>query len=479
MTPCCVKWNLNDLTSKMKQISVHQIEVKTLILHRYYIDTALKLSNSFNLIYIDVQIDNAIEEKAKMVEQENKDDDFVNPPPKSISKSIFVKGRKQSRKRREEAKHTEQIESRPEKRVKKTQDENESQKKDLNTIEASANQKTRKEEENQVTNEEEFVRSLLELQHSFEVPKKPQEEEEGQKNDLNTIEAAADQNTREGEEKEESARKNLQLQHSFDVPKKTQEEEEGQKKDLADEIVNQVVTDLHELNIEDQRRYSSSQFKEWEELMEENSRYCDDEYCDEENTKKNTIEYWQDAALLKQDMAGSAIDSCKRKQDFINKLFYEKDDLMKKNNCLKKKLKRKEEEIEEVKAECRKLILHNRELESTLEAMKHKEKEEPGEVATATAPKTRSAIKRIKNRTDRKENPMPDFEVIKPKKGARKKKDEVVDLTQLSEQKEEKPKANKDKKGIKLVWNKHEVFNLMDKKHQDIIKDYWTRKERS
>ncbi|KAK9901136.1 hypothetical protein M0R45_002273 [Rubus argutus] len=116
------------------------------------------------------------------------------------------------------------------------------------------------------------------------------------------------------------------------------------KKNLADEIVNQVVTDLHELNIEDQRRYSSSQFKEWEELMEENSRYCDDEYCDEENTKKNTIEYWQDAALLKQDMAGSAIDSCKRKQDFINKLFYEKDDLMKKNNCLKKKLKRKEEE---------------------------------------------------------------------------------------------------------------------------------------
>ncbi|KAK9901135.1 hypothetical protein M0R45_002272 [Rubus argutus] len=75
------------------------------------------------------RIDNAIEEKAKMVEQENKDDDFVNPPPKSISKSIFVKGRKQSRKRREEAKHTEQIESRPEKRVKKTQDENESQKK--------------------------------------------------------------------------------------------------------------------------------------------------------------------------------------------------------------------------------------------------------------------------------------------------------------------------------------------------------------
>ena len=74
---------------------------------------------------------------------------------------------------------------------------------------------------------------------------------------------------------------------------------------------------------------------------------------------------------------------------------------------------------------------------------------------------------------------MPDFEVIKPKKGARKKKDEVVDLTQLSEQKEEKPKANEDKKGTKLVWNKHEVFNLMDKKHQDIIKDYWTRKEQS
>lgn len=74
---------------------------------------------------------------------------------------------------------------------------------------------------------------------------------------------------------------------------------------------------------------------------------------------------------------------------------------------------------------------------------------------------------------------MPDFEVIKPKKGARKKKDEVVDLTQLSAQKEEKPKANEDKKGIKLVWNKHEVFNLMDKKHQDIIKNYWTRKERS
>lgn len=74
-------------------------------------------------------------------------------------------------------------------------------------------------------------------------------------------------------------------------------------------------------------------------------------------------------------------------------------------------------------------MLHNRELESTLEAMKHKEKEEPGEVATATAPKTRSAIKRIKNRTDRKENPMPDFEVIKPKKGARKNRDEVVDLS--------------------------------------------------
>lgn len=427
-----------------------------------------------------MQIDNAIEEKTKMVEQENDDDDFVNPLPKSI----VYKERKQSRKRREKAEHTEKTESRPKKRVKKTQEEDKSQKKEVNTIEAAAVQNTRKEEENQVTNEEEFARNLLQLQHSFEVPKKPQEKEEGQKNDFNTIEAVADQNTRDGEEKEvtneeESTRKNLQLQRSFDVPKKTQEEEEGQKKDLADEIVNQVVTDLHQLNIEDQRRYSSSQFKEWEELMEENSRYYDEEYCDEENTKKNTIEYWQDAALLKQDMAGSAIDSCKRKQDFINKLFYEKDDLMKENKCLKKKLKRKEEEIEEVRAECRKLMLHNRELESTLEAMKHKEKEKPREVATATAPKTRSAIKRIKNRTDRKENPMPDFEVIKPKKGARKKRNEVVDLTQLSEQKEKKPKANEDKKGTKLTWNKHEVFNLMDKKHQDIIKDYWTRKEQS
>jgi hypothetical protein len=498
-------------------------------------DTILKLSNSFNLIYIAVQIDNAIEEKIEMIAHENHDDDFVNPPPKSI----IVKGRKQSRKRREQAEHTEKIESRPKKRVKKTQKEDEGQKKAFNTIEAAGDQNIRKEEDNEVINGEESARNLLQLQHSFEVPKKPQEEEEGQKNNLNTIEAASNQKTREVEEEkevtneeesarknlqlqhsfeipkksqeekegqkndlntieaathqntreeeeekevineEESARKNLQLQHSFEVPKKAQEEEEGQKKDLADEIVNQVVTDIHQLNIEDQRRYSSSQFKEWEELMEENSRYCDEEYCDEENTKKNTIEYWQDAALLKQEMAGSAIDSCKRKQDFINKLFYEKDDLMKKNKCLKKKLKRKEEEIEEVRAECRKLMLHNRELESTLEAMKHKEKEETGEVTTATAPKTRSAIKRIKNRTDRKENSMPDFEVIKPKKGARKKRDEVVDLTQLPEEKEEKPKANEDKKGIKLAWNKHEVFNLMDKKYQDIIKDYWTRKEKS
>ncbi|XP_024172229.1 actin cytoskeleton-regulatory complex protein pan1-like [Rosa chinensis] len=217
---------------------------------------------------------------------------------------------------------------------------------------------------------------------------------------------------------------------------------------IADQILHNIVEEI--VNEEYKSRNDPVWFDEWEALLQ--SEYDEFGYPSTDEEQINTVEHWQDVAMLKQDMAGSAIESCKRKQAYIERLWDEKEEVSKKYKKLKTKLKKKQEELRKWRNKCKQLMMIVQRVEKDEEANEDvaataapaappaaavpahatapatvpSHSTAPAAVpAHATAPsnepRTRSAIKRIKERTDRKEKQLEGFEVQKPSKKQRKK----------------------------------------------------------
>ncbi|KAM5584261.1 hypothetical protein ABKV19_003895 [Rosa sericea] len=185
---------------------------------------------------------------------------------------------------------------------------------------------------------------------------------------------------------------------------------------ITGQILKNIIEEI--VNEEYKSRNDPAWFKEWEDLLQ--SEYDEFGYPSTDEEQINTVEHWQDVAMLKQDMAGSAIESCNRKQAYIERLWDEKEEVSNKYKKLKTKMKKKQEEIRKWRNKCRQLMMIVQRVE--------KDEDAPAAAAVparATAPtnepRTRSAIKRIKERTDRKEKKLEGFEVQKPSKKQRKK----------------------------------------------------------
>ncbi|XP_040365688.1 uncharacterized protein LOC121050247 [Rosa chinensis] len=200
---------------------------------------------------------------------------------------------------------------------------------------------------------------------------------------------------------------------------------------ITNQILNNIVEEI--VTKEYKSRNDPVWFDEWEDLLQ--SEYDEFGYPSTDEEQINIVEHWQDVAMLKQDMAGSDIESCKRKQAYIERLWDEKEEVSKKYKKLKIKMKKiqkvedkDEEEAKEIRKwrnKCKQLMMIVQRIEKDEEANEDAAAAPPVVPAHATAPtnepRTRSAIKRIKERTDRKEKQLEGFEVQKPSKKQRKK----------------------------------------------------------
>lgn len=215
-----------------------------------------------------------------------------------------------------------------------------------------------------------------------------------------------------------------------------------------------------------EKMYDPEDFRLYEEFVEKESREFPKATSDEE------LEYWQGLAKVRGEMVASAIYSCKSKNDSYVRLWDEREELKRNNKKLKKKLEQKNDYIKKLEYKYKLLLLGQKGETSEVgvttqieggsdgndveglgaEKVATAEGEEGSAENVATAgeeeglvgnvegageegcsdvggaaeregPRTRSVVRRIKARTDRKEKKMEDFEVQIPLKRQRKKRD--------------------------------------------------------
>ncbi|KAL6209749.1 hypothetical protein ACLB2K_020689 [Fragaria x ananassa] len=202
-------------------------------------------------------------------------------------------------------------------------------------------------------------------------------------------------------------------------------------------------TEVFSKKMKHKKMSTPEELEQWVKQMEKEAliyniiRYQSSEDEDVNNVEQKRRRYRHD---------GSAIDtcaSCKRNSNYIERLCEEKEEVTKKYKKLKAKMKKKEEHNKKSKIKCRQLWLLRKGLEGAgSEKDIEDEKEcatsqeaEKGEAAKddkvaetvtakatekgkveieaqpATSPRTRSIVKRIKERRDRKEKKLEDYEV--------------------------------------------------------------------